>query len=182
MEDRLQAVYDRDRLLMAAYDGERNRVFQLNYNLHTDEDAELLGIQKVDDYLALNRVEYGDILALHRTEQIKKNNFFRYGNVNGIKSSDLIFGSSTKSTQKIMNQMNSRGWTDSLIRNTVDDPYIVRDSVNKATGNSATVFYTQQGSYVIVDDVTKAIVQISDNVNPSTWAPDLSIINPYIPN
>ena len=34
----MQAVYDRDRLLMAAHDGERNRVFQLNYNLHTDED------------------------------------------------------------------------------------------------------------------------------------------------
>lgn len=62
----------------------------------------------------------------------------------------------------------SRGWTEDLVRNTVDNPYTIRASVNKATGNSATVFYTQQGSYVIVDDVTKAIVQISDNINPST--------------
>ena len=99
-----------------------------------------------------------------------------------IKGSDLVFGSSTKSTQKLMNQMNSRGWTEDLIRNTVDNPYTIRTSVNKATGNSATVFYTQQGSYVIVDDVTKAIVQISDNINPSTWAPDLSIVDPYIPD
>lgn len=99
-----------------------------------------------------------------------------------IKSSDLVFGSSTKSTQKLMNQMNSRGWTEDLIRNTVDNPYTTRISINKATGNSATVFYTQQGSYVIVDDVTKAIVQISDNINPSTWAPDLSIVDPYIPD
>ena len=39
VENRLQAVYDADRLLMAAaYDGDGNRVFQLNYNLHTDED------------------------------------------------------------------------------------------------------------------------------------------------
>ena len=38
VENRLQAVYDADRLLMAAaYDGDGNRVFQLNYNLHTDE-------------------------------------------------------------------------------------------------------------------------------------------------
>ena len=81
-----------------------------------------------------------------------------------------------------MNQMNSRGWTEDLIRNTVDNPYTIRTSVNKATGNAATVFYTQQSSYVIVDDVTKAIVQISDNINPSTWAPDLSIVDPYIPN
>lgn len=99
-----------------------------------------------------------------------------------IKSSELVFGSSTKSTQKLMNQMNSRGWTEDLIRNTVDNPYTIRTSVNKATGNSATVFYTQQGSYVIVDDITKAIVQISDNINPSTWVPDLSIVDPYIPN
>lgn len=99
-----------------------------------------------------------------------------------IKSSDLVFGSSTKSAQKLMNQMNSRGWTEDLIRNTVDNPYTIRTSVNKATGNLATVFYTQQGSYIIVDDVTKVIVQISDNINPSTWAPDLSIVDPYIPN
>ena len=39
IENRLQAVYDADELLMAAaYDGDGNRVFQLNYNLHTDED------------------------------------------------------------------------------------------------------------------------------------------------
>ncbi len=39
VENRLEAVYDAQELLMAAaYDGECNRVFQLNYNLHTDED------------------------------------------------------------------------------------------------------------------------------------------------
>lgn len=99
-----------------------------------------------------------------------------------IKSSDLVFGSSTKSAQKLMNQMDSRGWTEDLIKSTADNPYTICTSVNKAAGNSATVFYTQQGSYVIVDDVTKATVQISDNINPSTWAPDLSIVDPYIPN
>ena len=103
------------------------------------------------------------------------------GDTATIKSSELIFGSSTKSTQKLMNQMNSRGWTDGAIKNTVDNPYTTRISVNKATGNSATVFYTNRGSYVIVDDITKEIVQISDNINPSTWAPDTSIVNPYIP-
>lgn len=39
VENRLEAVYDKKELLMAAaYDGDGNRVFQLNYNLHTDED------------------------------------------------------------------------------------------------------------------------------------------------
>ena len=32
-------MYEADELLVAmAYDGDGNRVFQLNYNLHTDED------------------------------------------------------------------------------------------------------------------------------------------------
>ncbi len=104
------------------------------------------------------------------------------GGSDAIKSADLVFGSSTKSAQKLLNQMNKRGWTEDLIKNTVDNPHTIRTSVNKATGNSATVFYTQQGSYVIVDDITKKIVQISDNINPSTWAPDSSIIDPYIPD
>ena len=39
VENRLEAVYDKEELLMAAaYDGDGNRVFMLNYNLHTDED------------------------------------------------------------------------------------------------------------------------------------------------
>ena len=37
--NRLAAVYEADELLVAmAYDGDGNRVFQLNYNLHIDED------------------------------------------------------------------------------------------------------------------------------------------------
>ena len=122
----------------------------------------------------------GDLADIGKTAKVAK--LLDEGGTSTINGSDLVFGSSTKSTQKLMNQMNSRGWTEDLIRNTVDNPYTTRTSVNKATGNSATVFYTQQGSYVIVDDVTKAIVQISDNINPSTWAPDLSIVDPYIPD
>ena len=39
MANRLKAVYDGDDLLEAmAYDGDGNRIFQLNYNLHTDDD------------------------------------------------------------------------------------------------------------------------------------------------
>ena len=101
----------------------------------------------------------------------------------GVKTAgkDVKFGSSTKSAQKVNNQMVKRGWTEDVVRNTVDKPYTTRTSVNKATGNPATVYYTKKGSYVIVDNVTKTIVQISDNINPSTWAPDTSIVNPYIP-
>ena len=112
--------------------------------------------------------------------RVDENELITGGN-KSINSSELVFVSTTKSTQKLTNQMKSRGWTEDLIKNTVDNPYTVRSSVNKATGNTATVFYTRQGSYVIVDDITKAIVQISDNINPSMWAPDISIVDPYLP-
>ena len=39
VENRLKAVHDKNDLLVAmAYDGDGNRIFQLNYNLHTDDD------------------------------------------------------------------------------------------------------------------------------------------------
>lgn len=94
---------------------------------------------------------------------------------------NILFGSSAKPTQKLMNQMSQRGWTEREIRKTVSKPYTTRISKNLATGNSATAYYNQRGAYVIVDDITKAIVQISDNINPSTWIPDSNIMNPYKP-
>lgn len=77
--------------------------------------------------------------------------------------------------------MKKRGWTKDIIQNTVNNPYTTRKSINKANGNSATVYYTREGSYVIIDDITNEIVQISDNINPSLWSPDSEIIDPYIP-
>ena len=96
-------------------------------------------------------------------------------------SQDIVFGSGTKSGTKLANQMSSRGWTVDTVMDAVDNPFTTRVSINKATGSPATVFYTQQGSYVIIDDITKAIIQISDNINPLQWIPDASIIDPFIP-
>lgn len=158
---------------MSWTEGERYGNFLKNGSSDGLTDLEVKAARKAEDQIALNKIDGGEVLKVKGEGE---------SGTSTIKSSDLVFGSSTKSAQKLMNQMNSRGWTEDLIRNTVDNPYTIRTSVNKATGNSATVFYTQQGSYVIVDDVTKAIVQISDNINPSTWAPDLSINDPYIPN
>ena len=96
--------------------------------------------------------------------------------------SQIIFGSDTKSAAKLMNQMAKRGWTESSVKDIVNKPYTTRVSINKANGNPATVYYNQLGGHVIIDDITKTIVQVSDNINPSEWAPDPSIINPYLPN
>lgn len=98
-----------------------------------------------------------------------------------ISSKNIQYGSNSKSSNKLSSQMDARGWTKEIIEDTVDNPFTTRSSWNKATGNKATVFYKENGAYVIVDNKTKEIVQISDNINPGTWIPDSSIINPYIP-
>ena len=96
------------------------------------------------------------------------------------RSDHLQFGSDTKSEAKLRRQMKSRGWTEQSIRDTVDSPYTTRNSTNLATGNPATVYYTEGGGYVIVDNVTYEIVQVSNLFDPA-WIPDPNIINPYIP-
>ena len=116
-------------------------------------------------------------------DNLKSTSIYQWlsGGDSNVRSGNLVFGSSTKSANKLSSQIRSRGWTEDLIKDTVDHPFTTRESINKATNNPATVFYTEQGSYVIVDDVTNEIVQISDNVNPLDWIPDDSIIDPYKP-
>jgi hypothetical protein len=67
------------------------------------------------------------------------------------------------------------------VRNTIDNPHTTRRSTNQATGNPATVYYNKSGGHVIIDNITKEVIQVSDNINPSTWIPDPNIINPFTP-
>ena len=71
---------------------------------------------------------------------------------------ELVFGSGAKSAQKLQRQMDMRGWTNSSVQETYKVPFTTRDTINRATGNQATVFYNKDGSYVIVDNITKEIV------------------------
>jgi len=115
---------------------------------------------------------YGLLLGAKETSLI---------NNTSVASNNLQFGSVTKSTTKLESQMSQRGWTVDSVKNTVDKPYTTRVSTNLATGNSATVSYQKNGAYVIVDDVTNSIVQVSDARNPSSWITDSNIIDPFIP-
>jgi RHS repeat-associated protein len=83
-------------------------------------------------------------------------------------------------TPKIAKQMGGRGWTKELVHGTVNNPFTTRLATNKATGNAATAFFTKEGSYVVRDNVTGQIIQVSNRLDPK-WIPDASIINPYIP-
>ena len=81
-------------------------------------------------------------------------------------------------TEKISNQMGERGWTEKTIANTQKSAIHTSKALNKATGNPATAYFNADGSHVVVDDITKEIIQISDK-NDLGWIPDLTIQKPY---
>jgi len=84
------------------------------------------------------------------------------------------------------NQLGSRGWTRNSINQLVNSPYATRTATNKATGNTATAYIRPDGHYVLRDNVTGELVQISDTrlsvgMEVGQWRPDSSIVNPVIP-
>jgi hypothetical protein len=98
-----------------------------------------------------------------------------------IRGSDIVFGSDSKSLQKLSRQMKERGWTEQSVRDLVDNHYTTRKSTNVTNNNPpATVFYREDGHHVIVDDITGEVVQVSDRTDPK-WIPDKNIIDPYKP-
>lgn len=78
---------------------------------------------------------------------------------------------------KVANQLAKRGWSRDLINKTVNNPYTTRAAFNRATGNAATAYFTREGFYVVRDNVTGLIQQISNRLDPK-WIPDATIINP----
>jgi Colicin E5 ribonuclease domain len=84
-------------------------------------------------------------------------------------------------TAKIAKQMAKRGWTDDLIEKAINKAHTTRKATNRATGNPATAYFTKDGAYLVVDDVTKDIVQVSNRTDIKNWIPDATIIDPYIP-
>ena len=85
-----------------------------------------------------------------------------------------------KITEKIQGQMEGRGWSESSINRTVNNQYTTRTSTVKAEGTPATVYYNEDGSHVIVDNVTGEAIQIS-KIGDYDWIPDSKIVDPYIP-
>jgi len=77
--------------------------------------------------------------------------------------------------RKIAAQLNARGWTEHEIRAAVDRGPIGRsiDHTGSRT-DSATVYGSKQGGYVVVNDRTGRVVQISDR-NDAGWIPDSRI-------
>lgn len=75
-------------------------------------------------------------------------------------------------SDKIRGQMGPRGWTDDLVEETIGSP-ARRETVWDLTSGSqeaATAFVRSDGTYVVVNDASGLIVQVSDRLNPN-WKP-----------
>lgn len=77
-------------------------------------------------------------------------------------------------SRKIQRQMPSRGWTIQDVDDVLNNPHVVRPATNRATGNAATAYFRPDCHYVVRDDVTTDIIQIS-NRNDANWVLDPSI-------
>ena len=79
--------------------------------------------------------------------------------------------------RKIRKQMVQRGWTDASIRDTIQSPARTGETVDDRTvegqkrDDPATAYFRDDGSYVIRNDRTNEIVQLSDRNDPD-WTPD----------
>jgi hypothetical protein len=75
---------------------------------------------------------------------------------------------------KIRKQMKKRGWTEDDVRNTIQNPTrtVPTRDVRSIPGggnmdNSATAYFANDGSYVVRNDITGDIVQVSDKNDPN---------------
>jgi len=79
---------------------------------------------------------------------------------------------------KIEGQMARRGWSSDLVRNAISDPartVVTRDtrfiSGGERMNDPATAYYSREGGYVVRNDRTGDIVQVSDRNDPDWVAP-----------
>ena len=74
--------------------------------------------------------------------------------------------------EKIAGQMGPRGWSKSLMQETIDNPAATHTvwDFTSGTREAATAYARADGSYVVVNDGIRAVVQVSD-INKVGWKP-----------
>jgi len=86
-------------------------------------------------------------------------------------------GVTVRYSPKILKQMLRRGWSKSLIEETIRHPARTGNTLDqRLVGDTrrdepATAYFREDGSYVVRNDRTKEIVQLSDRNDPD-WIPD----------
>jgi hypothetical protein len=74
--------------------------------------------------------------------------------------------------EKIAGQMGSRGWTEKTIGETIANPAEIHQVWDFTTGSKqpGTAYVRSDGSYVVLSDSTRTVVQVSDATNLN-WKP-----------
>ena len=73
---------------------------------------------------------------------------------------------------KISAQLAIRGWTEQELREAVSRPPIGTSTDNtEGRADLATVYGSKSGGYVVVNDRTRRVIQISDRTD-AAWIPD----------
>ncbi len=100
------------------------------------------------------------------------------GFIDDVAKVQLVNKAFNKLENKIVNQIKNRGWTNELIEDTIMNPKetrSVRDTRNRKDGgrnnDPATAYINEDGSYVIINDKTGDIVQVSDRNKPDWKKP-----------
>jgi RHS repeat-associated protein len=94
------------------------------------------------------------------------------------KGASLMLGPATRFGEKIENQLARRGWTKRLVKSTLDDPArtVATRDVRHLPGGTrisdpATAYYSRRGGYIVRNNRTGDIVQVSNRTNPGWKAP-----------
>ncbi|MCP4087725.1 MAG: hypothetical protein GY745_22165 [Actinomycetia bacterium] len=93
-----------------------------------------------------------------------------FGPVSGLASSlfapNGTLGTKIPTEGRKFNQLQTRGWDQSSIDELVNGPVHTSPAVNRASGNPATAYFDDAGGYVVRDDLTGDLVQMSDRFDP----------------
>jgi hypothetical protein len=93
-------------------------------------------------------------------------------------SATKLLGPGTSFGAKIEGQLAGRGWTKDLVQSAIDKPARTvpwRDTRHLPSGgrmnDPATAYYSQRGGYVVRNDRTGDIIQVSNRTDPGWKAP-----------
>ena len=81
-------------------------------------------------------------------------------------------GSETQIPEKINKQLAKRGWSEDSVKNTRENFIKRMRSVDRKTGEPATAYFKSHNQYVVVNDKTGSVVQVSDLNKPNWKIPD----------
>ena len=110
------------------------------------------GISDFDGFLKVTFKSADDNVAKEALEE---------GSEKLLKAEDIVFSDKFKMGD-FNKQVVERGWDNQKIADTINNPVKIKKSINKYTGNEAIAYYINDIHYVVRDEVTKKIIQISD--------------------